>query len=644
LGFFFDRTWKASKAGFASRSKEFFNGHLMDRKSRDGMIPSLKEKIRNVAIIAHVDHGKTTLVDKMLRQGGAFNSHEALVERVMDSNELEREKGITILAKNTSIRYKDYLINIVDTPGHADFSGEVERILKMVDGVLLVVDASEGPMPQTRFVLKKSLELQLKPIVVINKIDRPEARPMEVLDEVFDLFVELSANDDQLDFSYVFTSAKTGIAKRSIEEEGIDLVPLFETIINRVSAPPGEEEAPLQMQVTTLEYDNFLGRMALGRIFRGRLRSGELIALIKQDGLIEKGKVTKLLGFEGLRKVERESAGAGEIVFVAGFPDVNIGETFADPEDPQPLPPLSIGEPTLSMHFMVNTSPFAGREGKYVTSRNLRERLFQELRTNVALKVEEIGATDTFKVSGRGELHLAILIETIRREGYELAVSRPEVIYKEVAGKRFEPVERLTIDIRDEFLGVVMERLGPRKAEMKNMHHPGSGWIRLEFDIPARGLIGYRNEFLTDTRGTGILNHVFLEYQPYKGEIPSRNRGALVSMEQGDAVPYALENIQQRGVLFIDPVDPIYEGMIIGENCRAGDLVVNPCKKKHLTNIRSSTAEEAIVLTPPRRLSLEQAIEFIADDELVEVTPKSLRLRKRHLSDHDRRRLAKKTE
>jgi|SRR5579863_5996492 len=607
-----------------------------------GIPSSTREKIRNVAIIAHVDHGKTTLVDKMLRQGGAFNSHEQMIERVMDSNELEREKGITILAKNTSIRYRDFLINIVDTPGHADFSGEVERILKMVDGVLLVVDAFEGPMPQTKFVLKKSLELQLRPIVVINKIDRAEARPMEVLDGVFDLFVELSATDEQLDFPYVFTSAKTGVAKRALEDESTDLVPLFDTILTKVSAPPGDENAPLQMQVTTLEYDNFIGRLALGRIYHGRLRLGEVIAVVKRDGSIDQGKVTRILGFEGLRKIERDSAAAGEIVFVAGFPEVNIGETFADVNHPHPLPPLSISEPTLSMHFMVNTSPFAGREGKFVTSRNLRERLFRELRTNVALKVEETGETDLFKVSGRGELHLAILIETMRREGFELAVSRPEVIYKEIAGERFEPVERLTIDIEEAYMGVVMERLGPRKAELKSLTNPGTGHVRLEFDIPARGLIGYRNEFLTDTRGTGILNHVFFEYQPYKGEIPSRNRGVLISMEEGETVTYALDNIQQRGTLFVDPVTPVYEGMIIGEHSRPTDLVVNPCKKKHLTNIRSSTAEEAIVLTPPRRLSLEQAIEFIAEDELVEITPKSIRLRKRHLSDHDRKRLAKR--
>lgn len=615
-----------------------------DSKGQSMMIPSvMRERIRNVAIIAHVDHGKTTLVDKMLRQGGAFKSHESLVERVMDSNELEREKGITILAKNTSIHYLDHLINIVDTPGHADFSGEVERILKMVDGVLLLVDASEGPMPQTKFVLKKSLELQLKPIVVINKIDRAEARPLEALDEVFDLFVELSATDEQLDFPYVFTSAKTGVAKHLLEEKGTDLVPLFETIIGRIPPPAGNEEAPLQMLVTTLEYDNFLGRLALGRISQGQIRSGETIALINKDGVIERGRVSKLLGFEGLRKVERSSARAGEIVFVAGFPDVNIGETFADSDNPHPLPPLSIGEPTLSIHFMVNTSPFSGREGKYVTSRNIRERLLKELRTNVALKVEETQDTDVFKVSGRGELHLAILIETMRREGFEFAVSRPEVIFKEVAGERFEPAERLTIDIQEEFLGVVMERIGPRKAEMKNMVNAGTGQIRLEFDISARGLIGYRNEFLTDTRGTGILNHVFLEYQPYKGEIPSRNRGVLISMEDGEAIAYTLDNIQQRGILFVDPGTPIYQGMIVGEHSRANDLVVNPCKKKHLTNMRSSNAEEAIVLTTPRRLSLEQAIEFISDDELVEVTPKAIRLRKRYLTDQERRRLAKRT-
>jgi GTP-binding protein len=602
----------------------------------------VREDIRNIAIIAHVDHGKTTLVDKMLRQAGAFRTNETMVERVMDSNDLEKERGITILAKNTSVRYKTFKINIVDTPGHADFSGEVERILKMVDGVLLLVDAFEGPMPQTKFVLKKSLELDLKPIVVINKIDRHDARADEVLEEIFDLFVELEANDDQLDFPVVYASAKTGVAKLSMEAEAKDLEPLFETILSKIAPPPGDDDAPLQMLVNTMEYDSFLGRLAIGRIFRGKIKTGEIVNLIHKDGTMEKGKVARLLGYEGLKKVEIKEARAGDILCVAGFDEVNIGETIADLNDPHPLPPLSIGEPTISMHFMVNNSPFAGQDGKFVTSRNLRDRLFKELRSNVALKVEETEDTDAFKVSGRGELHLSILIETMRREGFELAVSRPEVIYKTVGNEKFEPMEKMMIDVEEGYMGIVMEKMGMRKGELKNMINSGTGHVRLEFEIPARCLFGYRTEFLTDTKGTGILNHHFHDYAPYKGDFGGRIKGVLISMEQGETVTYAMNHTQDRGVLFIDPQIMVYEGMIVGENSRNNDMVVNVVKKKHLTNIRSSTAEDAIVLTPPRKLSLEQAIEFIADDELVEVTPKNIRLRKRHLTENERKRLTKK--
>jgi len=600
--------------------------------------------LRNIAIIAHVDHGKTTLVDRMLQQGGAFRAHETMGERVLDSNALEQERGITILAKNTAIRYKDYKINIVDTPGHADFSGEVERILTMVDGVLLVVDAFEGPMPQTRFVLRKALELQLQPIVVINKIDRADARPVEVLNLVFDLFMELNATDEQLDFPVVYTSAKTGVAKYELADPGVDLIPLFETILSKIPPPPSDEAAPLQLQITMLDYDNYIGRIALGRVVRGKVRVNEIVARVRPDGHAETGKVSRLMGFEGLKRVEIDEARGGDIVAVAGLGDIQIGDTVADLEKPESLPPLAIGEPTISMLFMVNTSPFAGREGKFVTSRNLRERLFNELRSNVALRVEETDSTDAFRVSGRGELHLSILIENMRREGYELAVSRPEVIFKELNGQRLEPIEQVYIDIEETYVGIVMERLGPRRAELKNMVNHGNGWVHLLFEIPARGLFGYRGEFLTDTKGTGILNQMFLDYQPYRGEIPTRNRGVLISMEEGEAVPYTMDNIQERGTLFVRPGDRLYEGMIVGENSRAGDIVVNLCKKKHLTNIRSSGSEEAIVLTPPRLLTLEQAIEFIGDDELVEVTPSSIRLRKKLLSEHDRKRARNKAE
>jgi len=607
-------------------------------------VVSLRTDLRNIAIIAHVDHGKTTLVDRMLQQGGAFKAHEAVGERVMDSNALEQERGITILAKNTAIRYKDYKINIVDTPGHADFSGEVERILTMVDGVLLVVDAFEGPMPQTRFVLRKALALNLKPIVVINKIDRADARPIEVLNLVFDLFMELNATDEQMDFPVVYASAKTGVAKYAVDDSSTNLIPLFETILSKIPPPPAEENAPLQLQITMLDHDNYIGRIGLGRIVRGRIRTNDIVARVRPDGPIETGKISRLLGFQGLKRIEINEARGGDIVAVAGLGEIQIGDTVADAEHPEPLPPLSIGEPTIAMLFLVNDSPFAGREGKFVTSRNLRERLFNELRSNVALRVEETDSTDAFRVSGRGELHLSILIENMRREGYELAVSRPEVIFKDIDGQRLEPIEQVYIDIEEQHVGIVMERLGPRRAELKNMVNHGNGWVHLLFEIPARGLFGYRSEFLTDTKGTGILNQMFLDYQPFRGEIPSRNRGVLISMEEGEAIPYTMDNIQERGTLFVRPGDKLYEGMIVGENLRAGDLVVNLSKKKHLTNIRSSGSEEAIVLTPPRVLTLEQAIEFIADDELVEVTPASIRLRKKLLSEHDRKRSRNKNE
>jgi len=612
--------------------------------SQSSSASAVREDLRNIAIIAHVDHGKTTLVDRMLQQGGAYAAHETVGERVMDSNALERERGITILAKNTAVRYqpasgaRSIGINIVDTPGHADFSGEVERVLTMVDGVLLVVDAVDGPMPQTRFVLRKALELSLKPIVVINKIDRSDARVVDVLNEVFDLFVDLDATDEQLEFPVVYASAKTGVAKRDPADEGRDLTPLFDTIVETIPPPPGDDLAPLQLQVTTLDYDNYVGRIGLGRIARGTIRLNQPVARVRADGRVHTGKVTKLFAFEGLKRLEVPLAKAGEIVAVAGFEEIEIGETITDIDQREPLPALSIGEPTVSMSFMVNTSPLAGREGKYVTSRNLRERLYRELRSNVALRVEDTPDTDVFLVSGRGELHLAILIETMRREGYELAVSRPEVIYKVRDGERLEPMESLYLDVQEAHVGVVMEALGPRRAEMKDLVNRGNGWVHLVFDIPARGLFGYRNEFLTSTKGTGLINHAFAGYQPCKGDLPARSRGVLVALEAGEAVTYALHHVQERGALFIGPGDPVYEGMIIGENARPGDLVVNPCKKKHLTNIRSSTAEEALVLVPPRRLSLEQAIEFIADDELVEVTPKSIRLRKRELSADERKR------
>ncbi|VAX32473.1 GTP-binding protein TypA/BipA [hydrothermal vent metagenome] len=602
----------------------------------------VREDIRNIAIIAHVDHGKTTLVDKMLQQGGAFHARETVVDRVMDSNDLERERGITILAKNTSIHYGDYKINIVDTPGHADFSGEVERTLKMVDGVLLLIDAFEGPMPQTTFVLKKALELKLRPIVVINKIDRPDERALEVADMVTDLFLELDEEGDQLDFPVIYASAKGGISKLELDDPDSDLKPLFEMILKHVTPPTGDIDAPFQMLVSSLEYDNFVGQIALGRVNNGRLKTGQQLALVQRDGSIVKGKVTRLIGYEGLKKVEIKEASAGEIIGIAGMEASKIGETLAAPEHAVALPTIEIGEPTISINFMVNSSPFAGLEGDYVTSRQLRDRLFKELRSNVALKVEETGSTDAFKVSGRGELHLSILIETMRREGYEFAISRPEVIYKTVDGKKHEPIEHLTLDVDDAYIGPVMESLGRRKGEIQNMGSSHAGNTRLEFEIPSRGLIGYRSDFLTMTRGTGLMNYVFSAYQPFKGEISARTKGALISLCAGETVTFSLHNIQERGTLFMGSGHKVYEGMVIGAHSRGNDLVVNCCKKKQLSNMRSSGADEALTLTPPKIMSLEEAISFLAEDELMEVTPKSIRLRKRHLKENDRKRTAKK--
>jgi GTP-binding protein len=591
-----------------------------------------RNDIRNVAIIAHVDHGKTTLVDALLKQSHIFRDNEKVQERVMDSNDLERERGITILSKNTSVMHNGIKINIVDTPGHADFGGEVERVLKMVDSVLLVVDAFEGPMPQTKFVLKKALELQLKPIVVINKIDRPDARPTEVLNEVFDLFIELGADDEQLDFPVIYCSAKTGVAIREINDEGSNMDPLFDVIIKYVKAPEGYLDAPLQMLITTIESNEYVGKIAIGKIERGIIKRNQPLSLIRKDGSICNVKVSSLYVYSGLKKEETEEAKLGDIVAVAGIPDINIGETLADSSNPEALPFVDIDEPTLSMNFMVNDSPFAGREGQFVTSRHLRDRLMKEIETNVSLRVEETDSPDCFKVSGRGELHLSILIETMRREGYEFQVSKPMVIFKEVDGKKLEPIEYLTIDVPEDFMGVVMEKLGPRKAELVNMTSAINGYSRLEFKIPARGLIGFRNEFMTDTKGNGIMNHVLDEYEEYRGEIPGRVRGSLVVFEPGTAITYGLFNAQERGSLFIGAGTEVYEGMIAGECSRAEDIEVNVCKKKHLTNTRTSSSDESIKLTPISAMSLEQCLEFIGPDELVEITPKNIRMRKRILN------------
>ena len=599
--------------------------------------------LRNIAIIAHVDHGKTTLVDCLLKQSGTFRANEAAsaAERILDSNDLERERGITILAKNTSIRYRGTKVNIVDTPGHSDFGGEVERVLKMVDAVLLVVDAAEGAMPQTRFVLRKALELGLKPIVVVNKVDRPDARPHQVIDEVFDLMLDLGATDEQLDFPIVYTSAKHGFARREVDHAESDVRPLLDTILIEVPEPGGDAAAPLQMLVASLDYDNYLGRLAIGRVVNGTVRAGQTVSICKLDGTVAKARVTKLMAFEGLKRAEVEEASAGEIVVVSGIEEVTIGETLADSENPVALPPIAVDEPTVSMTFRVNDSPFSGREGKYVTSRNLAERLQRELRTNVAMRVEETDSPDAFRVSGRGELHLAITVETMRREGYEFALSRPQVILKEIDGRTCEPVEELVVDVPETFMGTVIEKLGQRKAEMTNMTNHGSGRVKIEFRIPTRGLFGYRNEFLTDTKGEGLLHHVFHGYEPWKGDVASRGRGALVCKEAGETTAYSLEKLEARSTLFLGPGVEAYGGMICGENARENDLVVNPCVKKHLTNMRASGSDIAVKLTPPRPMPLEAAIEWIEDDELVEVTPKSVRLRKRIL-DHSMRRVSEK--
>ena len=599
---------------------------------------AVREEIRNIAIIAHVDHGKTTLVDAMLWQSGVFRENQEVVERVMDSNDLEREKGITILAKNTAVRYGGHKINIVDTPGHADFGGEVERTLKMVDGVLLLVDASEGPLPQTRYVLKKALELNLPPIVVINKIDRKDARPKEVLNEIYDLFIDLDAHEDQLDFPVLYTIAREGICRRTPDGENHRLGPLFDEIVRAIPAPAYDRSAPLQMLVLNLDYSDFVGRLAIGRVVNGHVRSRQDVGLSRLDGSVARARVTNLYVFEGLQRVEVDDAGPGDIVALAGFDEVNIGETITDLEDPRPLPRVTVDEPTVSMLFSVNTSPFSGQEGKLVTSRNLRERLDREILTNVSLEVEAGETPDAFKVSGRGELQMAILIEMMRREGYELAVSKPEVITRTVNGARHEPMEKLVIDCPEEFVGVVTQKIGTRKGRMTNMVNHGTGRVRLEFRIPSRGLIGFRSQFLTDTRGTGLLNHLFDGYEPWQGDIPHRITGALVADRPGKVTGYAIEHVQDRGTMFVEPGERVYEGMVVGENSREEDIDVNIVKEKRLTNMRASTSEEGIHLLPVHRMSLEQALEWIREDELLEVTPQSLRLRKRVLQANVRPR------
>ena len=596
-----------------------------------------RNDIRNIAIIAHVDHGKTTLVDAMFKASHVFRTNEKMDERVMDSNDLEKERGITILSKNTAVMYNDIKINIVDTPGHADFGGEVERVLKMVDSVLLVVDSYEGPMPQTKFVLKKALELKLKPIVVINKIDKPNARPENVIDEVFDLFLELGADDEQLDFPIIYASAREGFARFNVEDTNEDMEPLFKTIVDHVEPPKGEMDGPFQMLVTTLDSSEYVGKIAIGKIHRGTVKKNQNVALVRQDGTKSNYRITAVFGYNGLKREEVEEAGLGDIIAVSGVLDANIGETIADAQNPEALPFVKIDEPTLSMNFMVNDSPFAGKEGEFVTSRHLRDRLMKELETNVSLRVKEI-TPDCFEVSGRGELHLSVLIETMRREGFELQVSKPSVIFKEENGKKVEPMEHLTIDVPEEFMGAVMEKMGPRKGEMVNMTSAVNGYTRLEFSIPARGLIGFRNEFMTDTKGNGIMNHVFEGYAPYKGEIDSRSRGSIVSFEQGDAIAYGLFNAQERGRLFITPGTPVYQGMVVGECSRAEDLDINVCKGKKLTNTRASGSDDAVKLVPVTPMTLEQSIEFIGNDELVEVTPKSIRLRKKILDSKERER------
>jgi GTP-binding protein len=599
---------------------------------------AVREDIRNIAIIAHVDHGKTTLVDALLWQSGVFRENQDVVERVMDSNDLEREKGITILAKNTAVRFGRTKINIVDTPGHADFGGEVERTLKMVDGVMLLVDASEGPLPQTRFVLKKALELGLPPIVVINKIDRKDARPAEVLDEIYDLFIDLDAHESQLDFPVLYTIARQGICRLTPDGEDHRLGPLFEEIVRTIPAPRYDRQTPLQMLILNLDYSDFVGRLAIGRVVNGHVRARQDVALARLDGTIVRTRVTNLYVFEGLQRVEVEEAGPGDIVALAGFEEVNIGETITDPTDPHPLPRVTVDEPTVSMLFSVNNSPFAGQEGKYVTSRNLKERLAREILTNVSIRIDPGETPDNFQVSGRGELQMAILIEMMRREGFELLVSRPEVITRTIDGVRHEPMERLVIDCPEEFVGIVTQKIGTRKGRMTNMVNHGTGRVRLEFHIPSRGLIGFRSQFLTDTRGTGLLNHLFDGYQAWQGEIPHRMTGALVADRAGKVTAYAIERVQDRGEIFVEPGERVYEGMVVGENAREEDIDANMVREKKLTNMRASTSEEGIHLLPVHRLSLEQSLEWIREDELLEVTPQSLRIRKRVLAANIRPR------
>jgi len=605
----------------------------------------MSRKLRNIAIIAHVDHGKTTLVDQLLKQSGTFRDNQAVDERVMDSNDLEKERGITILAKNTAIQYGDYHINIVDTPGHADFGGEVERVLGMVDGVLLLVDAVEGPMPQTRFVTRKALALGLRPIVVVNKVDRPGARPDYAINATFDLFDKLGATDEQLDFPIVYASGLNGWACLDIKDApssggtASDMVPLFETVLSHVPAPAGSPDAPLQLQIAALDYSSYVGRIGVGRIKNGRIKPGQTVAVVAGiDGEVKTGRINQVLGFRGLERILVDEAEAGDIVLINGIEDIGIGVTITDRDNPAPLPMLKVDEPTLTMNFQVNTSPLAGTEGKFVTSRQIRDRLNKELLTNVALRVEDTNDADVFLVSGRGELHLTILLENMRREGFELAVGKPRVVFKEIDGVKMEPYELLTIDVEETHQGAVMEELGRRRGDLMDMQPDGNGRVRIEYRIPARALIGFQGEFMTMTRGTGIMAHVFDEYGPVKADLPGRHNGVLISQENGEAVAYALWNLEDRGRMFVSPGDKLYEGMIIGIHTRDNDLVVNPIKGKKLTNVRASGTDEAVRLTPPIKLTLESAVEFIDDDELVEITPKSIRLRKRHLQEHDRRR------
>lgn len=600
-----------------------------------------REDVRNIAIIAHVDHGKTTLVDELLKQSGVFRENQEVAERVMDSNDIERERGITILSKNTAVIYKNTKINIIDTPGHADFGGEVERVLKMVNGVILVVDAFEGAMPQTKFVLKKALELQLPVIVCINKIDRPEARPREVIDEVLELFIDLDANEEQLDCPFIFASAKTGIASLDIDTAGKDMTPLFETILNYIPAPAGDPDAGTQVLISTIDYNEYVGRIGVGKVDNGSVKVNQEVVIVNhhEPDKMKKVKISKLYEFDGLNKADVKEAGIGSIVAISGIADIHIGDTLCSPENPEPIPFQKISEPTIAMHFIVNDSPLAGREGKYVTSRHLRDRLFRELNTDVSLRVEETETTEAFKVSGRGELHLSVLIENMRREGYEFAVSKAEVLYKtDENGKKLEPMELTYVDVPEEFSGTVIEKLSLRKGELLNMGSASGGYTRLEFSIPSRGLIGYRGEFLTDTKGNGIMNSSFNGYGPYKGDIQYRKQGSLIAFEAGEAITYGLYNAQERGTLFIGPGEKVYSGMVVGQSSRGEDIELNVCKKKQLTNTRSSSADEALRLTPPKVLSLEQALEFIDTDELLEVTPSSLRIRKKILDPTMRKR------